>query len=51
MLTMTLASTTPHSGPHLLAWSPSQVWIILVVAGLLVGFLGLVFVRCRMRAK
>ncbi len=51
MLIATLLSPSAHSGPHLLAWSPSQVWIILVVTGVIVGFLGLVFVRCGMKPK
>jgi len=42
-------AATLHAGPHLLAWSPSQVWIILVFTGIILGFLALVFIRCRMK--
>jgi len=51
MLFLTLASPSPHSGPHLAAWSSSEVWIILLVTGFIVAFLAFVFVRCRMKTR
>ncbi len=51
MLILAAAGSALHSGPHLLAWTPSQVWIIFVIAGILVGFLVVVFVRCRAKPR
>jgi hypothetical protein len=51
MLNVAVMPTAALSGPHLLAWNSLQVWIILLIAGVLVGFLGVVFIRCRMKAK
>jgi hypothetical protein len=51
MLNVAVMTMATHSGPHLLAWNSSQVWIILSIAGVLVGFLAVVFIRCRMKAR
>jgi hypothetical protein len=51
MLTLEVASTVLHSGPHPVAWSSSEVLIIFVIVGIPVGFLGLVFVRCHMKPR
>jgi hypothetical protein len=51
MLTLALARMTLHSDPHLLGWSSPEVSIIFVIVGILVGFFGLVFVRCHTKPK
>jgi len=51
MLTLAVTSRALHSGGRPLAWSSSEVLIIFVLVGVLVGFLGLVFVRCHMKPR
>jgi hypothetical protein len=36
---------------HPRPWTLSEFWIILLIAGSLVGFIALVFIRCRIRLK
>ena len=44
-------TTVGHSGPHFLAWSSSQVWMIFLIPALVVGFLAVVFIRCRTKPR
>jgi hypothetical protein len=51
MLILAVARTILHSDRHLLGWSSSEVSIIFVIVGILVGFFVLVFVRCHMKPR
>jgi hypothetical protein len=47
MLILVQTPTNPNPASHSAPWSPSQVWMILLLPMLIVAFLGLVFVRSR----
>ena len=47
MLITVQIPTMPKPGSHPGPWSPSDIWMILVLPILIVAFMGLVFVRSR----
>ena len=45
MVILVQTPTSPRPGSHPGPWSPSEIWMILLLPMLIVAFLGLVFVR------
>ena len=50
MLTLILTTASPKPGPHT-GWTRTELWVILLIAGLIVTFVAVVFLRARMRPR